>query len=135
MEGAKIAFAKISLEGEKPTRFVCSLYKQMKKTTLLESIMVQNKEGKDTECFNQSQIEEEVRVFYKNLYAKTPTYAMKTDIFNYIGKSKIKKLTGEKVARLEIGINHSAVNKCLQSTCNNVAPVALEFTGSFYKLI
>ena len=88
MERAKIAFAKMSLEGEKPTRLFCCLEKQMKKTTLLESIMVHNKEGEEKECFNQSQIEEEVKVFYKNLYTKTPTYATKTDIFNYIGKNK-----------------------------------------------
>ena len=67
-------------------------------------------------------------------YAKTPTYATKADIFKYIGKSKIKKLTEEEVARLEIGINQSEVNKCLQSTHNNVLPGASWFTGSFYKV-
>ena len=57
MERAKLAFAKMSLEGEKPNRFFCSLEKQMKKTTLLESVMIQNKEGEEKDCFNQSEIE------------------------------------------------------------------------------
>ena len=47
MERAKLAFAKMSIEEEKPTRFFCSLEKQMKmkKATLLDSVMIQNKEG------------------------------------------------------------------------------------------
>ena len=89
MEGAKLAFAKISLEGEKPFRFFCSLEKQTKKATLLESVMIQNKEGDEKECFYQREIEEKVRAFYKNLYVKTPTYTTKEDILKYISKSKI----------------------------------------------
>ena len=96
--------------------------------------MVQNKEGEEKECFNQSQIEEEVRKFYKNLYSRTPTYATKADIINYIGKSKIKKLTDEEIARLEISIDQNEVSKCLQNTRNKVAPGASGFTGSFYKV-
>ena len=115
--------------------FFCSLEKQMRKTTLLELIMIQNKEGKEKQCFDQSQIEEKVRKFYKNLYARTPTYATKADIINYIGKSKIKKLTDEEMARLKTRIDQSEVNKCLQNTCNNVALGASGFTGSFYSLL
>ena len=51
MERAKLAFAKISLEEEKPIGFFCSLEKQMKKTTLLESLMIQNKEGEEKKVF------------------------------------------------------------------------------------
>ena len=54
--------------------------------------------------------------------------------FNYISKNKIKKLTDEEVARLDIGIDQSEVSKCLQSTRNNMAPGALGFTGSFFKV-
>ena len=45
MERAKVAFAKMSLEGEKPMRVFCSLENQMRKFTLLESVMIQDKEG------------------------------------------------------------------------------------------
>ena len=40
-------------------------------------------------------IEKEIRRFYKNLYAKTPTLADKQDIYKFIGKSKLKTLTQE----------------------------------------
>ena len=101
MERAKLAFAKISLEEEKPTRFFCSLENQMKKTTLLNSLIIQDKDGKEKECHNQGQIELEVRKFYKELYASKPTYATKLDILKYVGNSKIKQLTEEHVSRIE----------------------------------
>ena len=131
---AKLAFAKISIEGQKPARFFCSLEKQKRKTTLLELVLIQNEQDKEKECFEQSTIEEEVLKFYKNLYTRTPTYATKTDIINYIGKSKIKKLTDKEVARLETRIDQCEVNKCLQNGRNNVAPGASGSTGSFYKV-
>ena len=59
-------FAKMNLEDEKPTRYFCSLEKQMKKSTLLDSLFTENKELKLAELFNQKDIEKEVRRFYKN---------------------------------------------------------------------
>ena len=135
MERAKLVFAKNSLEGEKPTRFFCSLEKQMRKTTLLDSIMIQDKDVKEKECHDQGQIEIEVRKFYKDLYARKPTYATKLDILKYVGNSKIKQLTDEEVGTLEKEIEQVEVSKCLKNTRNNVAPGASGFTGSFYKIV
>ena len=63
----------------------------MRKTTLLESVMIQDKDGKEKECHNQVQIEVEVKKFYKDLYARKPTYTTKKDILKYVGNSKIKQ--------------------------------------------
>ena len=106
----------------------------MRKSTLLESVMIQDKEGIEMECFNQEKIEEEVRKFYKDLYARKPTYATKQDILKYVGNSKIKQLNEEELARLGKGIEQIEVSKCLKITCNNMAPGASGFTGSFYKV-
>ena len=119
MDRAKLSFAKMNLEGEKLTRFFCSLEKQMRKSTLLQSIMIQGKEKIEKECFNQGQIEEEVRNFYKDLYASKPTYAKKQDILKYVGYSKIKQLSDEELARLEKKIEQAEVNKCLKNTHNS----------------
>ena len=44
MKRAKKAFAKMNLEGEKPTKYLCSLEKHMKKSTLLDSLFIDNEE-------------------------------------------------------------------------------------------
>ena len=75
LKRANKAFAKMDLEGEKPTKYFCSLEKQMKKATLLDSILIENEQKKMEEIVDQSRIEKEVKKFYKNLYDKTPTYA------------------------------------------------------------
>ena len=91
----------MNLEGERPTRYFCCLEKQMKKSTLLDSLFIENKESKLEESIDQKEIEKEVRIFYKNLYAKTPPFADKQDIYNFAGKSKHKTLTQEEYNKLE----------------------------------
>ena len=118
------AFAKMNLEGQKPTKYFCSLEKQMKKSTLLDSLFIENDEDKTEETFDQGVIEKEVKKCYKNLYAKTTTYADKKDIFRFIGKSKLKTLTPEEPKKLEREIDQNEVSQCLKGTRNNVAPGA-----------
>ena len=76
----------------------------------------------------------DVRKFYKDLYARKPTYATKTDILKYVGNSKIKQLTEDEIGRLEKEIEQVEVSKCLKNTKNNVAPGSSGFTCSFYKV-
>ena len=89
-ERANKAFAKMNLEGKKPTRYFCSLEKQMKKSTLLDSLFIENKESKLEESFDQKKIEREVQRFFMNLLAKTPTFADKQDTYNFSGKVRLK---------------------------------------------
>ena len=93
MEKANKAFAKMNLEGKKPTKYFCSLEKQTKTSNLLDSLHIENEEDKMEETFDQVVIENEVKKFYKKLYPKTPTCADKRYIFRFIGKSKPKTLT------------------------------------------
>ena len=77
-------------EGKNPTKYFCSLEKQMKKSTLLDSLFIENKESLLEESFDQKEIEREVRRFSTNLYAKTQTFADKQDIYKFSVKSKLK---------------------------------------------
>ena len=106
--------------------------KQTKRSVLLDSLIIENEKGKVEETLNQVVIEKEVNKFYKKLYAKTPTYADKKDIFRLIGKSKLKSLTSEEIKKLEREITQNEVSQCLKGTRNNVAPGSSGFTGSFY---
>ena len=86
------------------------------------------------ETFDQRIIEKEVKKFYKNLYAKTPTYADKKDILKFIGKSKLKTLPPEEIKKLERENDQNKVSQCLKGTRNNVAPGTSGFIGSFYNV-
>ena len=62
----------------------------MKRLTLLDSLFIENEEDKMEETFDQSVIEKEVKKFYKNVYAKTPTYAEKRIYLNLSEKVSSK---------------------------------------------
>ena len=47
----------------------------MKRSTLLDSLFIENEEDKTEETFYQRVIEKKVKKIYKQLYAKASTYA------------------------------------------------------------
>ena len=53
LKRANKAFARMNLEGKKPTKYFCSLEKQMKKSTLYNSLFIENEEDKMGETFDQ----------------------------------------------------------------------------------
>ena len=63
LKRANKAFDKMNLEGEKPSRYFCSLEKQMRISTLLDTLFVENNEAKLEETFDQSEIEKELKRF------------------------------------------------------------------------
>ena len=60
LKRANKAFAKMDLEGEKPTKYFCSLEKQMKKATLLVSILIGNEQTNMEEIVDEHRIEKEI---------------------------------------------------------------------------
>ena len=103
----EVEVEKLNLEGETPTKYFCSLEKQMKKSTLLDSLLIENEQEIVEEIVDQGPIEKEVNIFHKHLYAKTPTYADKEDIVRFIGESKLKTLTSEEIKKLEREISQN----------------------------
>ena len=63
LKRANKAFDKMNLEGEKTTKYFCSLEKQMKKATLLDSLLIENEQKTMEEIVDQSRIEKEVKCF------------------------------------------------------------------------
>ena len=57
----------MNLEGEKLTKYFSSLEKQIKRSVLLDSLIIENEEYKVDETFDQLVIEKEVKTFYKKI--------------------------------------------------------------------
>ena len=72
MENAKRYFAKNNLEGERPTKFFCSLSKKLKSKAQFETLHVKevgaNGEEVIREVTKQNEVEWEVRKFYWKLH-------------------------------------------------------------------
>ena len=73
MMDARKYLAKNQLEGERPTRFFCSMNRKMKSKAQFEEVHVIEKDdrGEDTVRIvkRKSSVEWEVRKFYLNLYS------------------------------------------------------------------
>ena len=51
LERANKAFAKLNLEGKQPTKYFISLEKQVRKSTILDSLFIENEESIVEEIF------------------------------------------------------------------------------------
>ena len=129
-------FAKKNLEGERPTKFFCSLSKKLKCKAQFETVHIEeegaNGEEVIREVNKQSEVEWEVRKFYWKLYRKETSIIDKGEILERIGH--IKKISEHDRERLDKQISMEEVSNTLKNTRNNVAPGAGGFTGAFYKI-
>ena len=76
--------AKNQLEGERPTRFFCSMNRKMKARAQFEEIHIKEKNERGEEVVRvvkkQSSVEWEVRKYYWSLYRREETFCNKCDI-------------------------------------------------------
>ena len=88
-ENARIYFAKNNLEGERPTKFFCSMNKKMKDKAQFEVLHVKetDKNGVETirEITKQKEVEWEVRKYYWKFYRKEERVIDKKDILEMTG--------------------------------------------------
>ena len=102
-ENAKRYFAKNNLEGERPTKFFCSMNKKMKDKAQFEVFHVKetDKIGVETvrEITKQKEVEWEVRKYYCKLYRKEETVIDKKDILEMTGQ--VKKISEAEKDNLE----------------------------------
>ena len=75
-------------------------------------------------------IEEEVCLYYENLYAQRPVEHSKEEILECIGRNA-KIISCAEKEGLETQISMDDLNHCLKSTPNNISPGASGFTGVF----
>ena len=135
MMNAKRYMAKNQLEGERPTKFFCSMNKKMKAKAQFEEVHVVEKDRNGDEKIRvvkeQKAVEWEVRKFYWNLYRKGETNCRKEEILEKIGE--VKRISDDERYNLEERITLEEVSKTLRSTRNDVAPGAGGFSGSFKR--
>ena len=84
MMNARKYLAKNQLEGERPTKFFCTMNCKMKNRAQFEEVHVKetNERGEETvrEVKKQSSVEWEVRKYYWSLYRKEETFCSKDEI-------------------------------------------------------
>ena len=135
-ETARRYFARNNLEGERPTRFFCSMNKKMKSKAQFETIHVKEENERGEEVIRvvtkQSAVEWEASKFYWSLYRKEETFCNKQDILDKIGE--LKGISEDDRCNLEKEITMEEVSINLKNARNNVAPGAGGFLGSFYKV-
>ena len=123
---------KNNLEGEKPTRFFCSMNRKMKSKAQFETVHVKEENESREELIRvvtmQSAVEWEVRKFYWSQYRIEETFHNEQDILDRIGV--VKGISEDDRCNLKDEITMEEVG--IKNTKNNVAPGAGGFTGSFY---
>ena len=136
MAAARKSFERMQLEGEKPTRYFCSMNKKFQEKAQFEEIILEevDESGKETTRVvrDQEEIEREVRMFYSKLYSKGKVHVNKDEIIKSI--ETVTKIDKEDVKRLELEITEGEVSSTLKVTKNNVAPGPGGFGGAFYKM-
>ena len=133
---ARRYLAKNQIEGERPTKFFCSMNKNMKAKAQFEEVHVVEKERNGDERIRvvkeQKKVEWEVCKFYCSLYRREETNCRKEEILEKIGE--VRRISEEESCKLEDMIILEEVSKTLSNTRNNVAPGVGGFSGSFYKV-
>merc|ERR1711888_403737 len=129
-------FAKVQLEGEKPSRFFCNLNKKRLAKAQFEELHIVEKDSEGREkvrvITEQKSIEWEVRKYYWKLYSEHEARVDKEEILRNI--EVLSKLELEDSRGLECEITEGEVSVTLKYTKNNVAPGPGGFGGAFYKV-
>ena len=141
---ARKYFAKLQLEGEKPSKFFCKMNKkQMEKAQFEELHIVEEKEGEEKLRIvtEQKAIEWEVRCFYWRLYQEQKSeydltensiQKQQEEVLKYI--KEIKKVSEDDKVRMEAEITEEEVGRSLTNTRNNLSPGHGGYSGDFYKV-
>ena len=133
---ARKYFAKVQLEGQKPSRFFYNLNKKRMEKAQFEELHIVEKQNEGPDVVRvvkeQKTVEWEVRKYYWNLYREQETNVDSEEILESI--EEMKKVSLDDKSRLEWKITGEDVSITLKQTRNNVAPGPGHFGGSFYKV-
>merc|ERR1711888_517063 len=133
---ARKQFAKIQLEGEKPSKFFCNLNKKIVAKAQFEELHIVEKDDEGREkvkvITEQKNIELEVRKYYWKLYSEHEARVDKEEILCNV--EVLSKLELEDCRGLECEITEGKVSVTLKNTRNSMAPRPGGFGGAFYKV-
>ena len=117
-ENARRYFSKSNLEGERPTKFFCSMNKKIKDEAQFEVLHVKetDENGNKTvrEITKQTEVEWGVRKYYWKLYRKEERVIDKRDILEMTGQ--VRKISEAEKENLEKAITMEEVSRTLKNT-------------------
>ena len=122
------AKAKWIEEGEKPTKYFCMLEKRNYINKTITEIFDEN----GNTITLQEEILNEIKNFYKKLYANKDNELVELDMELLI-KFKVPKLNDQQVIRMEGPITNLEVLKALKCMKNDKSPGTDGFTAEFFK--
>ena len=123
------------VEGERPTRFFCSLEKYNGVQKFVNQLIVTNEGGQETLLTNQKEVEGEIFSFYENLYQNKDMTEI-TSIETFLDPQTCEnapKLSESQKFSMKGKISLEEMTKYLKKTKNNVSPGSSGFTNDFYK--
>ena len=123
------------VDGEKPTAYFCSLEKNFNAQKYISKLKTRRDETEgEIEINNQTEIENEVRGYYAELYDNHDSYLTK-DIPEFLGLNpENPSLSDDLSLDLEREISLSEMSAVLKSTKNSSSPGYSGFTYEFYKM-
>ena len=115
-------------QGEKPTKYFCNLENRNFVSKRMQSLIIENGE----EITNQSDIKNEVKSFYCNLYKSRENIIQSVDLNNKLNPNT-PKLQMQQALSIEGKITIEEASKTLKSMQNNKSPGSTGFTTEFFK--
>ena len=121
------------LEGEKPTSYFCSLEKNFSAQKYISKLKVKDDSGSDIIITNQSEIENETKKYYEDLFDNHDNLLTK-ELSDFIDFNiPHAKLSESQANDLEDEISLEELTAVLKKANNNSTPGSSGFTYAFYK--
>ena len=117
-------------EGEKPSKYFCSLEKNNNIEKTIKCIEL-NSGQKITE---QREILKNIQAFYSSLFSRKPNQPVEHQFDKFFQGKNITELTREESKLLEGKLSFSELNTALKQMKNNKCPGVDGFPSEFFKL-
>ena len=124
------------VEGEKPSRYFCSLEKYNALQKYIPQLKVNDNSPIEKTVSDQKTIEKEIFKFYQNLYRKQETQLKINTLEEFLGPGDMStpRLSPNQASKLEGLLRLEEATKYMKSCRSDASPGSSGFTGGFYKL-
>ena len=136
-EGAECrARIKWQVEGEKPSKYFCSLEKYNALQKYIPELKVKNDKGQQVIVKDQKGVDSEIYKFYQNLYRTHESSVEIITINEFLENEDPKRpqLTESKALKLEGLLNVEEATAYIKKCNSNASPGSSGFGGGFYKM-
>ena len=123
-----------AIDGEKPTPYFLNSQKNQNAMRYISKLTKISNQGKEIIIRNQTEIEFEIKDFYKNLYSKRNNTINSIDDFFQEDIINADKLTNEERTYLNKELTMQEIYEALKQSNNNSAPGSTGYTYGFYKM-